>query len=291
MADEHARAVKAGLRTNAELKKLFDGLGNEEHPRGAVLSAYRVARKALRGELKDVAAAQLTLAHLRRAVLNEVGAAAQQAVQIGSMQATAELELYGIQRVSEVSLGDFDLSVVDDALRAVGNVLDTQLNAVWALVRSDNVDDSLILGDDARAGLLRPSSVIQEATRWLAFLALSAYSSLVERSAKQSGIVFKRQAVAALDERTTDCCLRVHGQVVGLNEDFKLTGTPRYADRMRNPPFHPYCRTAVVLVRDSEKDDDLTMEMRDAARAEIQARAQTGTRVEIHPAHATSRRG
>ncbi len=286
MATEHARAVKAGLRTNAELKVLFDKLGNEEHPRGFVLSAYREARKALRGELQNPAGVQLTLGHLRWTVLNGVDAALQEAAQIGAMQEMAELQAYGIERADDL----FDLSTVDDALRAIGNVLDGQVNAVWALVRSGTVDDSLILGDESHAGLLRPSSAIQEAVRWLAFIALAAYGSAVERTAKQSGLVFKRQAVAAIDERTTDCCLRVHGQVVGLNEDFKLTGTPRYADRMRNPPFHPYCRTSVVLVRDKEAEDELTTEMRDAAAAELDARARTKTRVVIHPANATSRR-
>jgi len=38
-------------------------------------------------------------------------------------------------------------------------------------------------------------------------------------------------------------------------------------------------------------EDDLTAQMRDAARAELQAREETGILQEIHPSHARSRRG
>jgi hypothetical protein len=51
---------------------------------------------------------------------------------------------------------------------------------------------------------------------------------------------YQKQAIATLDERTTDCCLRVHGQTQPIDEPFKLTGTPRYADEIQDPPFHWY---------------------------------------------------
>lgn len=105
-----------------------------------------------------------------------------------------------------------------------------------------------------------------------------------------AGQTYERQAIAALDERTTDCCLRVHGQIVGIKENFHLVGTPRFADEMPAPPFHWFCRTSVALyVRQFEDFGITTAEMRDAARAELAARAD-GSRVEIHPASATSRR-
>lgn len=81
-----------------------------------------------------------------------------------------------------------------------------------------------------------------------------------------------RQAVAVIDERTTDCCLRVHGQWQAYGDLFKLTGTPRYADELTGPPFHKWCRTATALVQRQYAADDLTQRMRDAARAEINAR-------------------
>lgn len=108
--------------------------------------------------------------------------------------------------------------------------------------------------------------------------------------AADSATGWQRQAIAALDERTTECCLRVHGQIVGLDEPFKLTGTPRFADEMMIPPFHHYCRTSVVLYESQMETLGVpTATMQAAAAAELSAR-HDGSRVEIHPAHSTSRR-
>lgn len=100
-----------------------------------------------------------------------------------------------------------------------------------------------------------------------------------------------RQAVAVIDERTTDCCLRVHGQWQAFGDDFVLTGEPRYADHMGAPPFHKWCRTATALVQRKYAADDLTRQMRDAARDELVARkTQHPRRKVITPANAFSRR-
>lgn len=107
----------------------------------------------------------------------------------------------------------------------------------------------------------------------------------------QAGQEWHHQVVAAIDENTTDCCLQAHGQIQPLDEPFKLTGTPRFSDEIMKPPFHDFCRTAEALwLEQFEEVGPTTAEMKDAARAEIRARKETGRRVEIHPAHATSRR-
>ena len=41
---------------------------------------------------------------------------------------------------------------------------------------------------------------------------------------------------------------------------------------VRNPPFHDWCRTSVALYS-AEYDADLTVQMREAAKAELDARA------------------
>lgn len=102
---------------------------------------------------------------------------------------------------------------------------------------------------------------------------------------------WQKQAIAAIDERTTDCCLQAHGQTQALDKPFRLTGTPRYADEMQHSPFHWYCRTSVTLyLPEFEESGIRTEEMREAAQAEIEARKKTGKREVIHPADATSRR-
>lgn len=100
-----------------------------------------------------------------------------------------------------------------------------------------------------------------------------------------------KQAIAAIDERTTDCCLRVHGQIKRLNEDYELAGEPRFADRMAYPPFHWNCRSSsVAYMAEWEEGSRVTTSMmRDAAQAELTAREEQGLE-EIHPAHATSGR-
>lgn len=110
---------------------------------------------------------------------------------------------------------------------------------------------------------------------------------------QRNGIKYKRQAIAAIDERTTDCCLRVHGQITGTKQPFKLEGTPRFADEVMSPPFHWYCRTSTALYLpefDEFAIGPTTGQMEEAARLELEAREREGTRVEIHPASATSSR-
>lgn len=125
---------------------------------------------------------------------------------------------------------------------------------------------------------------------WTAATALG--QTYYEAGQSQSEQRWRKQAVAAIDERTTNCCLRVHGQIQDLDAPFHLTGTPRYADYKQHAPFHDFCRTAEALhLEVFETVGITTREMRDAARAELEARERTGTRVEIHPANAVSRRG
>lgn len=121
--------------------------------------------------------------------------------------------------------------------------------------------------------------------------AATALGNIIRKSGQsQANQQWSHQAIAAIDERTTDCCLRVHGQIQPVDAPFKLTGTPRFADEMKAPPFHWFCRTSQTLyVKEFEIVGVTTEDMRAAAQAELTARGD-GSRKEIHPAHATSRR-
>lgn len=117
---------------------------------------------------------------------------------------------------------------------------------------------------------------------------LGAYYAIFNET--QPDTQYSKQAIATIDERTTDCCLRVHGQIKPIDEPFHLTGTPRYADEIQDPPFHWYCRTAEVLYNPAFEEFGITTdEMRDMANLELDARTDN-SRQEIHPSHATSRR-
>lgn len=122
-------------------------------------------------------------------------------------------------------------------------------------------------------------------------LAAGALGLLYGAQQVVTGVRYWKQAIAAIDERTTDCCLQVHGQIQPLDKPFELRGTPRFGDRVMNPPFHWYCRTATALYRPEMEQTGLTTpDLVSAARAELLARATTGKRVEIHPASGVSRR-
>lgn len=108
---------------------------------------------------------------------------------------------------------------------------------------------------------------------------------------QQEEAVFQKQAIATIDARTTDCCLRVHGQIQPLSQPFKLTGTPRFANEIQAPPFHWYCRSTEVLYNPAFEEFGITTEkMIQMAQLELDARELTGKRVPIYPSHSTSRR-
>jgi len=286
---EHRQAIRAAERTGEGLRVLFGRMGTAEHPRGAILSAYRSSRRALRDVMRREGAMRLVegvqvLAGLRAEVDEIAHGMLVQAQELGMEQAEREAGIYGLV-APRVRI----FEGIQAAHAAWMGPVEAQIAGARAALAMD-WDEGMVVGDEERVGLLNPSVATREGARWLAIAALLGWIAVVGGGARRAPVSFMRQAVAAIDERTTDCCLRVHGQVVGLRRDFELTGTPRYADRLRDPPFHWYCRTSVCLVRAEDADDELSQQLREAGRAELEARDRTGERREIHPAHGRSRR-
>lgn len=285
--DGHRAAVKAALATNEALEKLIGRMGTNAHPRGAVMRVYGTARRAL-AQAENVGQVRDALMTLRSAMWKVGFDLVAAAAAIGRVQAQAEAEAYDLPVI-----GQNDGVGAMQSLEAWLAALDGQIaQATGMYVASRDV--TLLVGDDGRSGIVTPGPVVREGARWLAVVAVASATLAVEASVRGGGgrqRVFVRQAVAALDERTTECCLRVHGQTVAMDEPFHLNGTPRFADTVMAPPFHWYCRSAVALVPVELADDALSREMRAAAADEAAARAASGgQRVVIHPASATSRR-
>lgn len=83
----------------------------------------------------------------------------------------------------------------------------------------------------------------------------------------------QKQAVAVIGQNTTDCCLRVHGQIQPVSEPFELEGTPRFADEMMTPAFHWNCRTSIAMWHPLfERSGLTTANMRSSAQAELRKR-------------------
>jgi len=282
--DERQRSYEIALLTSEEIRRLFGKIGTSQNPRGMILAAYRNAIRSLRGRVGNQALMDDALISLRLAVLESLTDVLRAGVEVGMKQAEMELKLWAIRPAGIAQ----DIA---DAASAITNIVDSQIQAAWAMKRM-GAEEAILIGDAKRLGLLNPTPVTRESARWLTMSVNSAYASIVKQSLQQSGDAgnFDKQAVAAIDGKTTDCCLRVHGQTVPMDGMFKLTGEPRFADEMAAPGFHWWCRTAMVLVPASRKKDQLTIEMEEAATNEIKAREETGIREEIHPSHARSGR-
>ncbi len=283
MFDAHEQAVALGNRTGDELYDLFAAMGMSGFPDGWLLRSYRNARRALMGmqgmdSIRDV---NDILGNLRDAIEAQSEGLFDDAAGIGAGQAEEELALYGI---SPQPTGSFLSALVAAAVSALMAALDQQLAGVRALVISGVADEAMILGDDTVGGLLTPGPVLSMGARWLATTVDNSWSLTVSKSLDVAGArsEFVRQAVAAIDERTTQCCLKVHGQVAGMDQDFNLEGDPwpsarKYGYTARKPPFHWWCRTSSVLVRASAADDQLTRNMVLAAQVETNARDKRAT--------------
>lgn len=270
MVNPRLASIRAARRTSKGLADLFGKMGSTQHPRGQILAAYRNARRALRpvlGEPTAIFEAPEILATLRR----DVDAAAQdlldQAANLGYSQATIEAQAWELPDPPSVP------PPTVAARSAWMGVLDHQIAAVQALVYS-RAEPSIIVGDDLRGGILQPGPLIREGARWLTTTAMLAWMVGIEGAVGRDrrGFEWYKQTVPAIDERTTDCCLRVAAQAVPIKGTFELRGTPRYADKMDWSPFHDYCRTSVVLVSESDIEDSLTARIRADAAREIEAR-------------------
>lgn len=273
MANAHRENVRLAERTGNDLKRLFDRLGNTDHPRGFVTSAYRTLLTSLAaGAINSPFAAREMFVATRRGLESDLRLTLTDSAELGAEQAAKELDAWGLSVAQYAAAG---LPLIRNATETILTAYDQQANAAYTMIEAGDIDRAEILGDDTRMGLLTVSPVLLAATRWIVTAQSYAQSDRTEQTIERNGQRVEQyglQAIAAIDDKTTDCCLQVHGQIIPVNGKFNLTGTPRFADEMAAPPFHYNCRTATALVKLDEQDDDLTRIMQAAATTEIEAR-------------------
>jgi hypothetical protein len=278
------KAISRAAVDNKELKDLISQMGTSEDPTGYVHVAYRNAKRAMFKAVVEpdaIGAVTEVLDQLKTSITSELKWQMRAAQQIGMASALVQLDAFGIAVPSDrTSAGE---AQIDAALDAALANLNGQEDAIRAMLLT-GVDDAMITGDDDRQGVLQVGTLTAAIAFWLAALMNDAFDWTVDLHGRDRG--FRKQAVAALDARTTDCCLRVHGQVVDLKSKFHLTGEPRYADYLDSPPFHWYCRTSQILYL-PEYDDGLTAWMQGSAKKVLDERA-NGQRIDRHPADAFS---
>jgi hypothetical protein len=269
-----ALAHTSALTMNDEIGRLFSSIGTQAAPRGFVISAYRNARRAMKTALNEndpVTAAQEVFQHLRAHIRSESLSIFHDAQARGADEAARQLRFYGIQSNPHAGLAERNLATA--MLDAVLARIDAQSLNTRALLLT-GADPEQIIGSDSRQGTLQQSDIAALIASLVATLLWNSFSSWTYSAS--GGMTFNKQVVAALDERTTDCCLRAHGQIQPLDKPFKLTGFPRFADEMDWSPFHWYCRTSIALYLPGY-DDGLTAAMEEAARQILKERENGGS--------------
>jgi hypothetical protein len=270
------RAHKSALRMNEDIGSLFAQTGTAEHPRGFVPTAYRNAKRAMRSALAEadpLTAARDVFEGLRSGIRSEALGLFLDAQQLGTEESARQLRFYDIQSTAGASMAD--RATARTMLDAVLARIDAQDMTTRALILT-GAEPEQIVGDDERAGIMRPSDIAPMVGSLAATLVWLAFSEWTNRHTSSGELKFSKQSVAGLDERTTECCLRAHGQIQPLDGKFHLTGTPRYADYLDWTPFHYWCRTSIALYLPMY-DDGLTATMRAAANQIINERLAGGT--------------
>ena len=272
MTNPLQQAQRSGVRMNGRIDDLFADIGNKDHPRGFVATAYRNARRAMTSALAEVdqlSAAREVMGQLKSQVNSGFLSLLGDAQVAGADESARQLRFYDVQS-GNTSMVSMSLSAeLQSAANAVNAKVEAQERAVIALL-SVGMNDAQIVGDEERVGVLSAGEIVAAATFWTTAVLWDSFGWWTGQYA--GGMGFQKQAVAAIDSKTTDCCLRVHGQVRDFNSPFTLTGTPRFADEVDWPAFHYYCRTSGVLYL-SAYDNGLTARMRSLADSFLAERA------------------
>jgi hypothetical protein len=243
-------------------------------------AALDLARRL--GLLQTIDARLLTLerqaGEILRGVVNAAEERALEAIEreMGLLPSSLRRELGAFTRINERMVERFVPIALNDmqvATTALAGTLRRELQV--GLLQGESFPDLVgrLLKVDGSVWRNGEVSAERMARRLVIHAENAARTEYIQQAAQ--GIPeLKRQAVAAIQANTTDTCLAVHGQIVGVDEPFTLTGEPRFADQMMYPPFHWSCRSAVVAWHPRfEAGGMTTANMRTSAQAEVKRRA------------------
>lgn len=270
---QHAASVRSAADMGDDLLRLFRLVGQADAPRGRLLAAYRRAREvlAMPDALRNARLVRDTLTELQSAVERDLAGLWDDGADVGKFHAGQQKLIYRL----DTRPRDRDRDVLRDAaVGVVTAIVARQAAQVIADVVQGRARPETILGDGASAGVLNPFQALGPARDQVAQAGRVGYEAEMGRPARPTE--WWKQWVAAIDERTTECCLLAHGQSVPMDALFRLEGEPRYEDEIDAPPGHWNCRSALALVAREDVDDSLTFQMRSAARDEEQSRAAGG---------------
>ena len=287
MANPHALAARLALNTGDDLGQLSDGLGSATNPTG-LYGIYGLALAALAQTFDTPAQALVVLSSFEQQARRELRVTFADSAELGQRTGATMLNIYGVN-VNGPSL--LSSQLISTATDSALSVVQAQIIAARSAIQFGTFDKAAVLGDGERVGLLNPLPVIRESTRLITATSQVVQDDTIARAVASEPVQYGYQAIAAINERTTECCLEVHGQVIPLDGQFELTGEPRYADFMSKPPFHWYCRTTMALVPMRDAGDAVTDELLAAAEREQQLRKSGNWNTTTKPVSGVSRRG
>lgn len=266
MPNPRIASLRAARHTTAGLKALFGQMGSTQHPRGRILRAYRNVRRGAASAFREPSpqyALREVLQGFRLEMSAHINGFLIDARSLGAQQARVDIEAWGLSQS-----GSLPRTLGPERTAWLG-IVDTQIAATEA-----SPTPEYVLGGESQLGVLQPAPTIQAGAHWLSSTATLFWFFGIQQPVRADNREWDwfKQAIPAIDMRTTDCCLRVAGQAVPLSEQFRLTGKPRYADNQEWSPFHDWCRTSVALVPKHLADDDLAQQLRNDAQRWIIAR-------------------
>ena len=253
----------------------------------------------------ELAALERSITAISRNIINQVDEVVLWYMdqQLDSLRKVGEARLPDIQQLNSATYAErqqiYQNTLINTPnwINTLGRNMETNITRLAVADADVNtaVDRLLSIGvADGRVSVFRlsESAVITETADITWTAAVLAASGLFKATQTIAQSEYDKQAIATIDAVTTDCCLQVHGQIQPLDKPFELTGTPRFADHVDNPPFHWHCRTVESLYTVKMEDKGITTpQMVDAAQSELHARVVTGKRETIWPSYSTSRRG
>lgn len=259
LEDNSAKSIvkaywKAYKAIGAEVSEAMVGLGSTP----AIADVRRVAR--------NVALMNSIDARLRALSL-DIALEAREALSMsqGLALASTERELRSIAKILgidfEIFVGQFDeqlVDLVDSIMLSVDGLLNSQRAGFTAelttsLIRGDSFErlgDRLFALEPSLDGISfarRGANYIELLVRRVVIEANNASRQLIYERAETQIPGLKKQLIAAIQPgRTTETCLKAHGQIQDIGSPYRLTGSPRFAREIMYPPFHWRCRSSSV---------------------------------------------
>lgn len=266
----HRIAIELALRQAKSWARLLDQFASEGRS-GLVFVAYRDAFEKLQGSVKSLPVIRSILDRLVRDVEDASGTVIWESSRDGLRSAAAQAAnaalLRGLPEPQAATIARYTID-------SIVSVAKQQRAIAIAATAVGNGTPAILIGSDRAPGILNPAPVAAQASHGIVAVGQDALVKGIKATgALKDNREFMMQAIAVINEKTTICCLNVAGQTIRLGGQFHLTGPEKYADRLPNPPFHKWCRTATALVPADSIDDNLTRTMRKAADDEIAARA------------------